>query len=385
MPVNLLRRSIAELLGTSFLLSAVVGSGIMAERLAGGNPGVALLANTLASGAALVALILAFGPISGAHFNPAVTLADASQGGLRWGEVPAYLAAQVAGGFAGVAAAHLMFGAPLFSPARHTRAGAAQLFSEFVATFGLLAIIWGCVRLERASVVPLAVGAYITSACWFTASTSFANPAVTLARAASDTYAGIRPADAPGFILAQLLGAAAATALFRWLIPSLPEVAASVVVPHAGHRRDETNGSMGNSPLPRRRVLILCTGNSARSQMAEGLLRHDGGERFEVVSAGTHPGAVRAEAIAAMREVGIDISHHRSKSVDEFAGREFDDVITVCDNAKENCPVLTARTRRTHWSFDDPAAAVGDWEARLAVFRRVRDELREQLRRWMSA
>jgi glycerol uptake facilitator-like aquaporin len=212
------RRLVAEAVGTAMLLAAVVGSGIMGERLAGGNVAVALLANTLATGAALVALILTFGPISGAHFNPAVTLADAFQGGLRWRDVPAYVAAQIVGAFAGVAAAHLMFNEPIFFASRQARTGGAQVFSEFVATFGLLAVIWGCTRLN-ASRVPFAVAAYITAAYWFTASTSFANPAVTLARSASDTFAGIRPADAPVFIAAQLVGAGAATSLFRWLAP----------------------------------------------------------------------------------------------------------------------------------------------------------------------
>ena len=230
--MTLARRVVAEAIGTALLLAAVVGSGIMGERLAGGNVAIALLANTLATGAMLVALILTFGPISGAHFNPAVTLADASQGGLAWRAVPGYIAAQIFGAFAGVAAAHLMFGEPLFRASHHVRAGAAQIFSEFIATFGLLAVIWGCVRF-RSSAVPFAVGAYITGAYWFTASTSFANPAVTLARSASDTFAGIRPADAPGFILAQLAGSAAATLLFRWLLPSLSKDAASVVIPHS--------------------------------------------------------------------------------------------------------------------------------------------------------
>ena len=225
------RRAVAEALGTAFLLAAVIGSGIMGERLSGGNVAIALLANTIATGAMLVTLILTFGPISGAHFNPAVTLADASQGGLAWCEVPTYLAAQITGAFAGVAAAHLMFSQPMFSASQHVRSGSAQLFSEFVATFGLLSVIWGCVRL-RSAAVPFAVGAYITSAYWFTASTSFANPAVTLARAASDTFAGIRPADAPGFVVAQIAGAAAATALFRWLMPSFPKDTARVVIPH---------------------------------------------------------------------------------------------------------------------------------------------------------
>ncbi len=212
------RRLAAEAVGTALLLAAVVGSGIMGERLAGGNVAVALLANTLATGAALVALILTFGAISGAHFNPAVTLADASRGGLAWSEVPPYIAAQIGGAFAGVAAAHVMFEAPLFFASRHVRSGPAQMFSEFVATFGLLAVIWGCAHV-RPDAVPFAVAAYITAAYWFTASTSFANPAVTLARSATDTFTGIRPADAPAFIIAQLLGAGSATALFGWLTP----------------------------------------------------------------------------------------------------------------------------------------------------------------------
>ena len=218
MKPSLPRRAASEAVGTAMLLAAVVGSGIMGERLAGGNVAIALLANTVATGAALVALILTFGPISGAHFNPAVTVADASQGGLAWSAVPIYVVAQVVGAFAGVAIAHVMFGEPLFAASRHARDGLPQLVSEFVATFGLLAVIWGCVR-SRADMVPFAVAAYITAAYWFTASTSFANPAVTMARAATDTFAGIRPADAPGFIIAQLAGGGAATALFRWLLP----------------------------------------------------------------------------------------------------------------------------------------------------------------------
>jgi glycerol uptake facilitator-like aquaporin len=225
-------RMTAEFVGTAFLLAAVVGSGIMGERLSGGNVAIALLANTIATGAALVALILTFGSVSGAHFNPAVTLADASQRGIPWREVPGYLIAQIAGAYVGVACAHLMFGLPLFTASRHDRSGVQQVFSEFVATFGLLSVIWGCSRF-RSSVVPFAVGAYITAAYWFTASTSFANPAVSLARAATDTFSGIRPIDVPGFIAAQLVGAAGATVLFRWLVPALPAVAPDILVPHA--------------------------------------------------------------------------------------------------------------------------------------------------------
>lgn len=227
-------RVAAELVGTAFLLMAVVGSGIMGERLSGGNAAVALLANTIATGAALVALILAFGPVSGAHFNPAVTLADASQRGVPWREVPGYIAGQLFGAFVGVACAHLMFGLPLFSASTHARSGASQMFSEFIAAFGLLSVIWGCSRL-RSSAVPFAVGAYITAAYWFTASTSFANPAVALARAATNTFSGIRPADVPGFVVAELLGAGAATVLFRWLVPALPEVAPNVLVRHTAN------------------------------------------------------------------------------------------------------------------------------------------------------
>jgi glycerol uptake facilitator-like aquaporin len=228
---TLSRRVTAEGIGTAFLLAAVVGSGIMGERLANGNVAIALLANTLATGAALVALILTFGPISGAHFNPAVTIADASQGGLPWREVPFYLAAQVLGSIIGVAVANAMFSLPLLFASHHQRSGAAQIFSEFVASFGLLSVIWGCVRF-RSQVIPFAVAAYIMAAYWFTASTSFANPAVTLARSLSDTFAGIRPVDAPGFIVAQFAGALAGTLLFRWLSSPLSQEAEAVVLPH---------------------------------------------------------------------------------------------------------------------------------------------------------
>jgi glycerol uptake facilitator-like aquaporin len=220
---SLLRRAVAEFVGTLFLLAAVVGSGIMAEKLAAGNVALALLANTIATGAALVALILALGPVSGAHLNPVVTLADAWQGGIAWHETPAYIAAQFAGAFAGVATAHGMFGLTLFAASAHVRSGPAQIFSEFIATFGLLSVIWGCAR-HRPTGLPFAVGAYITAAYWFTASTSFANPAVTLARSASNTFAGIRSADTAGFVIAQLAGAFAATLLFQWLTPSVSAV-----------------------------------------------------------------------------------------------------------------------------------------------------------------
>jgi glycerol uptake facilitator-like aquaporin len=216
--MTLARRAAAEAVGTALLLAAIVGSGIMAERLSEGNVALALLANAVATGGVLVAVILAFGPVSGAHLNPVVTLADAWQRGIAWGDVPAYVGAQVAGAIVGVGTANLMFGLPLFSASPHARTGAAVWLGEFVATFGLVAVIWGCAR-GNSGATPFAVAAFIVGAYWFTSSTSFANPAVTIARSLSDTFAGIRPVDVPPFIAAELAGAALATALFMWLNP----------------------------------------------------------------------------------------------------------------------------------------------------------------------
>jgi glycerol uptake facilitator-like aquaporin len=216
---NVAQRLTAEGVGTALLLATVVGSGMMGEQLSGGNVALALLANSIATGAGLAALILTFGPVSGAHFNPAVSLAGAWQGESSWRDAALYVLAQLAGAVSGVAAAHAMFGKPVFFASQHVRSGAAQLFSEFLATFGLLAVIQGCAR-RQPGVVAFAVAAYIAAAYWFTASTSFANPAVTVARALTGTFAGIRPADVPGFVVAQLAGAAAASALFRWLVPA---------------------------------------------------------------------------------------------------------------------------------------------------------------------
>lgn len=210
-----LRAIAAEAIGTLLLVAAVVGSGIMGERLAGGNAAIALLANSIATGAVLVTLIFTFAPISGAHFNPAVTLASAIEGTFAWRRVAGYIAAQIGGAICGVFVAHAMFELPLVTISHHARAGAAQCFSEFVATFGLLIVVHGAGK--RAAVVPLTVAAYITAAYWFTSSTSFANPAVTLARGLTDTFSGIAPANIAGFIASQLAGALAATLLFRWL------------------------------------------------------------------------------------------------------------------------------------------------------------------------
>jgi glycerol uptake facilitator-like aquaporin len=226
------RKLVVEAVGTALLLSAVVGSGIMGERLSGGNVAIALLANAIATGATLVAIVLAFGGISGAHFNPVVTVAAAVERELPWREVPGYTLMQLVGAYTGVAIADVMFGEPIFAASEHVRTGGAQLLSEFIATFGLLSVIWGCSRL-RSDAIPFAVGAYITGAYWFTSSTSFANPAVTLARAATNTFSGIRPVDVPAFVAVQIIAALAATFLWSWLSPSLAKSARDVVIQHS--------------------------------------------------------------------------------------------------------------------------------------------------------
>lgn len=213
--MNWRKAFIAEFIGTAMLLATVVGSGIMGERLAGGNVAVALLANTLATGAALIALIATFGPASGAHFNPLVTLTEVVLKRSTWSKASVYLVAQVLGAIAGVMAAHYMFELPMLMESTHVRTGSHQWWSEIVASFGLLTIILNVAK-TRPDFVPVAVGAYITAAYWFTASTSFANPAVTIARSLTDTFSGIRPADVAGFILSQVVGAALALAFFKW-------------------------------------------------------------------------------------------------------------------------------------------------------------------------
>ena len=228
---SLTRRAVAEALGTFVLLVAIVGSGIAADRLTD-EAALTLLIHAVVVGAALAATIIAVGPISGAHLNPAVTLSVALERGLAWRAVPAYVSAQLAGALAGVVAANIMFELPPLSIAATSRSGLALWLSEAIATFGLVAVIWGAVRVHAGATVAAAVGAYISAAIWFTSSTAFANPAVTIARIFSDTFTGIMPADAAPFVVAQLAGAIAATLLFRWLVPVLPQLADEPVVPH---------------------------------------------------------------------------------------------------------------------------------------------------------
>ena len=347
----------------------------MAGRLAGGNAALALLANTLATGGVLVAVILAFGSISGAHFNPAVTLADALKGGLKWSEVPAYICAQFLGAIAGVAIANAMFAEPVIFVSHHARRGFPMLLSEFVATFGLLVVIWGCSRY-RSHLTAVAVGAYIVGAYWFTASTSFANPAVTIARSLSDTFAGIAPGDVPGFIIAELLGAFTATALFTWLL-SGNLASDTVLVPHDSARRRFV-------PM-KRAVLFVCVHNSARSQMAEAFLNQRCSDDFIAESAGLERGLLNPLAVAAMQEVGIDISRNKTKSIADLpdSGKDYAYIITVCDETSaERCPIFPGEGQRLHWSLPDPSALKGSWGERLAKTRLIRDSIRARVEAW---
>jgi glycerol uptake facilitator-like aquaporin len=356
---SLQRRITAEFLGTVFLVATVVGSGIVAVRLAGGNVALALLANTVATGAILVALIFTFGGISGAHFNPAVTVADALEHGMPWREVPAYVTAQCSGGLTGAVVAHLMFGLPLFSVSRHARSGGAQVFSEFIATFGLLAVIWGCSRV-RANSVPFAVGAYITAAYWFTSSTSFANPAVTIARSVSNTFAGIRPVDVPLFIAAQMSGAIAATVLSRWLIPSLPETAEDILLPHESGSQMKT-------------YLFACVHNAGRSQMAAALFNlYADRSGCLAISAGTEPADhIHPEVVEVMREIGIELSSARPQLLTNDLAKTASVLVTM--GCGEACPFVP-NLRTIDWALPDPKGQS------LDAVRTIRDEIHDRVK-----
>jgi glycerol uptake facilitator-like aquaporin/protein-tyrosine-phosphatase len=369
MQASLGRRAAAEFAGTCLLVAAVIGSGIMGERLASGNVAVALLANTIATGAALVALILAFGPISGAHLNPAVTLCDAMERGVSWGDAAVYVVAQITGGIAGAAIAHLMFRLPLFSYSQHARHGGAQVFSEFVATFGLMAVIWG-VSKSRSAAVPYAVAAYITAAYWFTASTSFANPAVTIARALSDTFAGIQPADAPLFIGAQLLGAVTATLSFRWLVPSLPQVAPKLLVPHSS--ADQRSARLRREGTPIKTFSFACVHNAGRSQMAAAFFNLYADSGCRAMSAGTQPSErVHPEVAAAMQEIGIDLSAAKPQKLTDELARGADVLITM--GCGEQCPYVPG-LRVVDWQIPDPKGQP------VEKVREIRDQIHEQVK-----
>src|ERR1700756_3046892 len=356
---SLARRASAEFLGTALLVAAVIGSGIMAERLAGANAALALLAHTIATGASLVPFILFLGETSGEFLTPALTVADALEGGIPWREVPAYIGAQCVGGLTGTVIAHLMFGLPLLSLSRHARSGGAQVFSEFIATFGLLAVIWGCSKF-RANSVPFAVGAYITAAYWFTSSTSFANPAVTLARAVSNTFAGVRPVDVPLFIAAQTCGAIAAPLLFRWLIPSLPESAEDILLPHQSNDHPKT-------------YLFACVHNAGRSQMAAALFNlYADGNGCGAISAGTDPAEqIHPEVVEVMREIGIDLSSATPQRLTRELAKTASVLVTM--GCGEACPFVP-NLRIIDWALPDPKGQS------LESVRAIRDEIHDRVK-----
>jgi glycerol uptake facilitator-like aquaporin len=361
MTASLSRRVAAEFMGTAFLVAAVIGSGIMAERLSAGNVAIALLANSIATGSALVALILAFGAISGAHFNPAVSVSDMLAGGLTRRETTVYIVAQSLGGLLGTAGAHLMFHEPLFSLSQHPRHGAAQLISEFVAAFGLMAVIWGCSK-TRANMVPFAVAAYITAAYWFTASTSFANPAVTLARAFSNTFAGIRPQDTPAFLAVQFAGALTATALFRWLVPDLAAQAQKILIPHPTESK-ETKMKI---------YVFACVHNAGRSQMAAAFFNLYAQPGCRAISAGTAPAKqVHPEVVTVMQEIGIDVSAAKPRRLTEELARGADALVTM--GCGEACPFVPG-LQVVDWSLPDPKGQP------LDAVRRIRDQIHEHVK-----
>jgi arsenate reductase (thioredoxin) len=357
------RRTLAEFCGTAFLVTIVVGSGIAAESLSPNDVGLQLLENAAATAGGLVALILAFGPVSGAHFNPVVSLADAFFGGLDRRELPAYLTAQVAGAITGAVIANLMFDLHMISWSEQSRSSGGLWLGEVVATIGLLMVIFGVVRSGRSSATPFAVGAYIGAAYFFTSSTSFANPAVTIGRAFSDTFAGIEPASVPAFLAFQLLGGALAVLLIRTLYPDMSSAtAADVVAPHTAteatprpasdHLRDlaKTQGAIV-SKVPE--ILVVCTHNAGRSVAARVLLDHHGQGRVHVRSAGSAPGEGINPAVAQLlTERGLDTSKEFPKPLTDEAAQAADVIITMgCGDA---CPVYQGK-RYLDWELTDPA------------------------------
>ena len=343
-PVTLRRRVTAEAVGTGFLVAAVVGSGIAAQRLSPNDVGLQLLENSLATGAALVALILALQPVSAA-FNPVVTAIERLSGVISAREAAATVAAQVVGGVAGTVVANLMFGEPAVSLSGTDRGGPGRLLGEVVATAGLVLVITTLSRTGRSHLVAFVVGAYITAAYWFTSSTSFANPAVTVARMFTDSFAGIAPASAPLFLLAQAVGGAAGYGLARTLHP------------------------LGRQPRPQ--VLFVCVHNAGRSQMAAGYLQHLGGGAIDVRSAGSEPAdRINPVAVQVMAEAGIDITAGQPRLLTPDAVRASDVVITM--GCGDVCPFYPG-LRYEDWVLADPAGQD------LDQVRVIRDEIRTRV------
>ena len=354
----LVRRLVAEALGTALLLIAVVGSGIAAERLSPGDVGLQLFENAAATAAALVAIVLALGPVSGAHLNPAVALVSRTYGRLSTVEAATYVGAQLLGASVGVVIANLMFALPAIELSTKSRSSGGLWLAEMVATFGLVLVVFGLARSGRTSVAPFAVGAYIGGAYFFTASTSFANPAVTVARMLSDTFAGIAPGSVLAFLAAQAAGAALAVPTVRFLYP----LAAEAAFPSLAQARTQ-----GVAMSEVAEVLFVCVHNAGRSQMAAALLEHHARGRVRVRSAGSAPAReVNPAVVQAMAEVGIDISREFPKPLTDEAARAADVLVTMgCGDA---CPVYPG-TRYLDWELPDPAGQG------VAAVRPIRDEI----------
>jgi len=357
---ELTRRGAAELVGTGLLVAVVVGSGIAAQNLSADN-GVRLLENALATAGGLAVLILVLAPVSGAHFNPVVSMADwwlgrGSSSGLTGRQLGVYVPAQLAGAICGAVLANAMYGEALVSWSQHHRNGGTLLLSEVVATAGLVVLIFALVRGGRSTVIPWAVGAYIGAAYWWTSSTSFANPAVTVGRAFSDTFAGIAPSSVPGFVTAQLVGLLVAVAAVIYLFPSTP-------APRRVAVAESEEAPVSDVP----EVLFVCVHNAGRSQMAAALLDHYAQGRVHVRSAGSAPAdTINPVVAAALAELGLDISKEFPKPLTDATAREADVLVTMgCGDA---CPVYPGK-RYLDWVLDDPAGQP------VETVRRIRDEI----------
>lgn len=373
---SLARRVLAEVVGTAFLLIAVIGSGIAASHLSN-NAGEVLFENAIVTGMALAVIILAVGPVSGAHLNPLVSLADRVFGGLSTRELGAYVAAQVAGGVLGAVIANLMFSQPAFEVSTKVRPGAGLWLGEVVATLGLLLVVFGLARAGRAAVTAFAVGGYIAAAYFFTSSTSFANPAVTVARMFSNTFAGIAPKSVVPFLIAQLLGAGFAVLLVRALYPRPERSASNIPVPRTEERyaRDRLRAvarTEGLMTKDKPEVLFVCVHNAGRSQMAAALLDHHAEGRVHVRSAGSEPADRLNPAVAeAMAEIGLDISKEFPKPLADEIVRDSDVVITMgCGDA---CAVYPGK-KYLDWELDDPAGKP------VEEVRPIRDEIDRRVR-----
>ncbi|WP_374122024.1 aquaporin [Frankia sp. AiPa1] len=351
------------------LAALVIGSGIAAQQLSPGQIGLQLVENAAATAAGLYAIILMVGPVSGAHFNPVVTAVDAAFGGLPWRDAAAYLPAQIAGCVAGAVLANLMFGRSAVSISTHHRASGPHLLAEVVATAGLALLIFALVRSERGERAPAAVGAYIGAAYWFTSSTSFANPAISVGRMFSDTFAGIAPASVPAFIAVQAAGGLVGYGLVRLFYPPTPTAPEQAPWPHPGREPHLAKGPAPVSEKPS--VLFVCVHNAGRSQMAAGWLNHLAAGRIEVRSAGSMPAdQINPTAVTAMTEVGIDITAETPKILTVEAVQASDVVITM--GCGDTCPIFPGR-RYEDWKLDDPAGQGID------AVRPIRDDIRARV------